>query len=274
MECAWRTAYATAAAMMMDAAEDSRRASAWWTGEIVEHELRRPDIAALTVRPDRTLPYRGGPVHHHPDGALAVDLAAVLRRQRPTPRRPAALPRTRAARGLGQRHARTARQDRRHAPARPRGRHDGPGHRTPTAPSSASRAAPDSPRSKRWWRRRSAGTCAATSTCSSARAHRPSCTTWRTCGRWRRARPGSVSYRSSRADPSFDGLHGAGAGRTRPLPRLVRPRRLRRRSGGDDRTDRHKAGGPGRARGAHPLRPARPLAAGRNGLRSGHTVRN
>jgi NAD(P)H-flavin reductase/hemoglobin-like flavoprotein len=59
MECAWRNAYATAASMMIKAAED-HALPPWWTGEVVEHELRRHDIAVLTVRPDRALPYEAG----------------------------------------------------------------------------------------------------------------------------------------------------------------------------------------------------------------------
>jgi NAD(P)H-flavin reductase/hemoglobin-like flavoprotein len=58
-ECAWRYAYATAATMMIEATEEPELPP-WWTGEVVEHELRRPDVAVLTVRPDRTLPYRAG----------------------------------------------------------------------------------------------------------------------------------------------------------------------------------------------------------------------
>ena len=61
MEHAWRGAYATGAAMMIDAAEEqATKLPPWWTGEVLEHELRRPDIAVLTVRPDRPLPYRAG----------------------------------------------------------------------------------------------------------------------------------------------------------------------------------------------------------------------
>jgi NAD(P)H-flavin reductase/hemoglobin-like flavoprotein len=61
MESAWRTAYTTAATMMIEAAEEHAAAQPpWWTGEIVGHELRSPDIAALTVRPDRALPYEAG----------------------------------------------------------------------------------------------------------------------------------------------------------------------------------------------------------------------
>lgn len=61
MESAWRTAYATAAAMMIDAAEEHAAGLlSWWTGEVVQHERRRPDIATLTVRCDRALPYHAG----------------------------------------------------------------------------------------------------------------------------------------------------------------------------------------------------------------------
>jgi NAD(P)H-flavin reductase/hemoglobin-like flavoprotein len=61
MESAWRAAYTTAAAMMIEAAEEHAASQPpWWTGEIVGHELRSPDIAVLTVRPDRALPYEAG----------------------------------------------------------------------------------------------------------------------------------------------------------------------------------------------------------------------
>jgi NAD(P)H-flavin reductase len=50
-----------AATMMIEAAEkDAVERPPWWTAEVVEHELRRPDIAALAVRPDRPLPYEAG----------------------------------------------------------------------------------------------------------------------------------------------------------------------------------------------------------------------
>ncbi|MDN3355859.1 globin domain-containing protein [Actinomadura sp. DC4] len=61
MESAWRVAYTTAATMMIDAAEESAASQPpWWTGEVVGHELHAPDLAALTVRPDRPLPYTAG----------------------------------------------------------------------------------------------------------------------------------------------------------------------------------------------------------------------
>jgi NAD(P)H-flavin reductase/hemoglobin-like flavoprotein len=61
MESAWRAAYTTAATTMVKAAEEhAAEEPPWWTGEVVEHELRGPDLATLTVRPDRTLPYLAG----------------------------------------------------------------------------------------------------------------------------------------------------------------------------------------------------------------------
>jgi NAD(P)H-flavin reductase/hemoglobin-like flavoprotein len=61
VESAWRAAYRMAATMMIEAAEkDAVERPPWWTAEVVEHELRRPDIAALAVRPDRPLPYEAG----------------------------------------------------------------------------------------------------------------------------------------------------------------------------------------------------------------------
>lgn len=61
MESAWRVTYTTAATMMIEAAEEHAASQPpWWTGEIVGHERRGPDIAALTVRPDRALPYEAG----------------------------------------------------------------------------------------------------------------------------------------------------------------------------------------------------------------------
>jgi NAD(P)H-flavin reductase/hemoglobin-like flavoprotein len=61
MESAWRALYTTVATTMVKAAEDlAAEEPPWWTAEVVEHELRGPDVATLTVRPDRTLPYLAG----------------------------------------------------------------------------------------------------------------------------------------------------------------------------------------------------------------------
>jgi NAD(P)H-flavin reductase/hemoglobin-like flavoprotein len=35
-------------------------APAWWLAEVVEHDLRRPDLAVLALRPDQPLPYLAG----------------------------------------------------------------------------------------------------------------------------------------------------------------------------------------------------------------------
>lgn len=61
MECAWRVAYTTAAGMMIEAAEEhATELPPWWTGEVVGHELRGPDLAVLTVRTAQRLPYQAG----------------------------------------------------------------------------------------------------------------------------------------------------------------------------------------------------------------------
>lgn len=60
---AWREAYRTIAEIMTGAAAEEEAAGdrpPWWTGEVVEHELRGPDVAVLTVRTDQPLPYRAG----------------------------------------------------------------------------------------------------------------------------------------------------------------------------------------------------------------------
>ncbi|MEU6488716.1 globin domain-containing protein [Streptomyces sp. NPDC046887] len=60
-EAAWVRTYTTISQIMIDAAaEDERRAPAWWHGEVVSHELRTPDIAVLTVRPDQPYPFLAG----------------------------------------------------------------------------------------------------------------------------------------------------------------------------------------------------------------------
>lgn len=61
MAAAWSGAYATAARMMIVAAEeDAAVRPPWWIGEVVEHELRGADLAVITVRPGQRLPYRAG----------------------------------------------------------------------------------------------------------------------------------------------------------------------------------------------------------------------
>ncbi|MGW1178583.1 globin domain-containing protein [Kitasatospora sp. NPDC002543] len=60
-EAAWRRAYRMIAAVMIEAAEeDARTSPPWWQGEIVRHERRTRDVAAITVRPDQAYPFRAG----------------------------------------------------------------------------------------------------------------------------------------------------------------------------------------------------------------------
>jgi len=47
-------------AMITAAEEASAKLPPWWIGEVLDHELRRPDIAVLTVRPGQSLPYQAG----------------------------------------------------------------------------------------------------------------------------------------------------------------------------------------------------------------------
>jgi NAD(P)H-flavin reductase/hemoglobin-like flavoprotein len=58
---AWEAALGQASSIMMAAARrDGALQPPWWIGEIVQHELRRPDLAVLTIRPDQPLRYSPG----------------------------------------------------------------------------------------------------------------------------------------------------------------------------------------------------------------------
>lgn len=60
-EQAWVRAYTRISQIMIDAAaRDELRAPAWWDAQIVAHELRTPDVAVITVRPDRQYPFLAG----------------------------------------------------------------------------------------------------------------------------------------------------------------------------------------------------------------------
>ncbi|MFI6336155.1 globin domain-containing protein [Streptomyces sp. NPDC050535] len=60
-EAAWVRTYTTISQVMIDAAaQDELRAPAWWYAEVVAHELRTPDIAVITVRPDQPYPFLAG----------------------------------------------------------------------------------------------------------------------------------------------------------------------------------------------------------------------
>jgi ferredoxin-NADP reductase/hemoglobin-like flavoprotein len=60
-EAAWVRAYTTISQVMIDAAAaDELRAPAWWNAEVVSHDLRTPDVAVITVRPDQPYPFLAG----------------------------------------------------------------------------------------------------------------------------------------------------------------------------------------------------------------------
>ncbi|MFD8419184.1 globin domain-containing protein [Streptomyces sp. NPDC059466] len=60
-EAAWVRAYTTISQVMIDAAaSDELRAPAWWYAEVVAHDLRTPDVAVITVRPDQPYPFLAG----------------------------------------------------------------------------------------------------------------------------------------------------------------------------------------------------------------------
>ena len=58
---AWEAAFRHACAVMMAAARgDAASQPPWWIAEIVRHDLRRPDLAVLRIRPDQPLRYLPG----------------------------------------------------------------------------------------------------------------------------------------------------------------------------------------------------------------------
>ncbi|KAB7848608.1 flavohemoprotein [Streptomyces mobaraensis] len=60
-EAAWVRVYTVVSQTMIDAAaEDEPGSPPWWHAEIVGHELRTPDIAVLTLRPDQPYPFLAG----------------------------------------------------------------------------------------------------------------------------------------------------------------------------------------------------------------------
>ncbi|MFE7707205.1 globin domain-containing protein [Streptomyces sp. NPDC057486] len=60
-EAAWVRAYTAISQIMIDAAvEDAERTPARWLAEVVSHDLRTPDTAVLTVRPDQAYPFLAG----------------------------------------------------------------------------------------------------------------------------------------------------------------------------------------------------------------------
>jgi NAD(P)H-flavin reductase/hemoglobin-like flavoprotein len=60
-QAAWETALGSLGGIMRAAAAaDARQAPRWWVGEILRHDLRGPDLAVLTIRPDQPLAFRPG----------------------------------------------------------------------------------------------------------------------------------------------------------------------------------------------------------------------
>nr|WP_123513602.1 globin domain-containing protein [Streptomyces sp. 2132.2] len=60
-QAAWVRAYTVMSQTMIDAAaEDEVQSPAWWNAEVVSHDLRTPDIAVLTVRPDQPYAFLAG----------------------------------------------------------------------------------------------------------------------------------------------------------------------------------------------------------------------
>lgn len=61
MDEAWLAVFRAVSGTMIAAAEEAARTSpAWWTGRVVEHELRTGSIAVITVQPDQPYPFRAG----------------------------------------------------------------------------------------------------------------------------------------------------------------------------------------------------------------------
>ncbi|MFA1544155.1 globin domain-containing protein [Actinomadura monticuli] len=60
-EDAWTAAYRHAADTMIGAAErDAAQAPPWWAAEVTAHDRRAPDLAVVTLRPERPLPFSAG----------------------------------------------------------------------------------------------------------------------------------------------------------------------------------------------------------------------
>lgn len=59
LEAAWQQTLGYVSAVMSDAI-GADEGPAWWLAEVAGHDLRRPDLAILTLRPDSPLPYQPG----------------------------------------------------------------------------------------------------------------------------------------------------------------------------------------------------------------------
>jgi hemoglobin-like flavoprotein len=60
-QAAWEAALGHVTAVMTAAARrDAVKQPAWWVGEIVQHDLRAPGLAVLTIKPDQPMRYTPG----------------------------------------------------------------------------------------------------------------------------------------------------------------------------------------------------------------------
>jgi NAD(P)H-flavin reductase/hemoglobin-like flavoprotein len=58
---AWDELFDRASSAMIEAAErDAEHSPPWWLAEVVEHEVRGPDLAVLTLLPSQPVPYQAG----------------------------------------------------------------------------------------------------------------------------------------------------------------------------------------------------------------------
>ncbi len=58
---AWDGLFGRASSAMIEAAErDAEHSPPWWLAEVVEHDVRGPDLAVLTLAPSPPVPYRAG----------------------------------------------------------------------------------------------------------------------------------------------------------------------------------------------------------------------
>lgn len=60
VQSAWETAVSHITAVMIEATRAAAAEPPWWLGEVTRHEVRAPDLAVLTVRPDQPLRYLPG----------------------------------------------------------------------------------------------------------------------------------------------------------------------------------------------------------------------
>lgn len=58
---AWDDLFGRASGAMIEAAaQDAEHSPPWWLAEVVEHEVRGPDLAVLTLLPSQPVPYQAG----------------------------------------------------------------------------------------------------------------------------------------------------------------------------------------------------------------------